>query len=580
MLIISVNPFFFADWCRDLENQAIDSTKVGLTVGILILTFRFLKLLRHLSARAIIGMALMVILPGALEASGSNASEVSRSVAQALPAKTRVDDIFSILGRKGAPQREGTADCAFAFESSGSTWSAGLDEKKVFLAALKAGGVRLGIGKGGQIYSLRGPFGESVPPQRSNAPWIDEVWHLVVTNNDLVTPVHEFQNSDPQRNWAAGMPIQYFIHQAGIYLKGLTGTQETGASAEPFYSPLLRCKWDEKTRTLYLANWAQQARSPNVWKSGVLVQTSYRDLGDGAIEITQSLSNFGDQTLTYLNAPWGGVRLSSLPQTVLSEPGGAWKKVKGKWGWEGIPSVPFKATGGWIAWTVDAENPESPSLALVFGREVEGVPPWKMGANIIRYGTAGNTESRNYEVVETSCNVCIASGESLLVRWYLVAGAFAQARERAAEFVSHAGMWKPIPDADLIQPVWISDGVPSAVGKGEPALYLYAQPVSGAVPVFAMEDTRSGKVFATLDPYELTPTAPYPNPLPSSHPQHALYQNRVVHYQYDSPGNLKELLGYARLMKSPDSGETLFQLPRIEADAVSIWVPRPFQKSQ
>jgi hypothetical protein len=64
------------------------------------------------------------------------------------------------------------------------------------------------------------------------------------------------------------MAIQYFIHQDGIYLKGLTGTQETGASAEPFYSPLLRCKWDEKTRTLYLANWAQQARSPNAWKSG------------------------------------------------------------------------------------------------------------------------------------------------------------------------------------------------------------------------------------------------------------------------------------------------------------------------
>ena len=34
------------------------------------------------------------------------------------------------------------------------------------------------------------------------------------------------------------MAIQYFIHQDGIYLKGLTGTQETGASAEPFYSPL------------------------------------------------------------------------------------------------------------------------------------------------------------------------------------------------------------------------------------------------------------------------------------------------------------------------------------------------------
>ena len=51
------------------------------------------------------GMALLVILSGDLEASGSNASEVSRSLAEALPAKTRVDDIFSIGDR--AAERDG-----------------------------------------------------------------------------------------------------------------------------------------------------------------------------------------------------------------------------------------------------------------------------------------------------------------------------------------------------------------------------------------------------------------------------------------------------------------------------------------
>lgn len=512
-------------------------------------------------------MALVFIVPAAMDASEPNLAE------EVLPVDAKVNDIFSILGRPGAPQREGTAACLFEFESSGSTWTAGLDEKKVFLAALKAGEIRLGIGKGGQIYSLRGPFGESVPPQRANAPWIDEVWHLVVTNNDLVTPIHKFQNSDPQKNWAVGMPIQYFIHQAGIYLKGLTGTEATGAPEEPFYSPLLRCKWDEKTRTLYLANWAQQARSPNVWKSGVLVQTSYRDLGDGAIEVTQSLSNFGEEDLTYLNAPWGGVRHSSLPQTILSEPGGAWKKVKGIWGWEGIPSVPFKDTGGWIAWTVDAENSQSPSLALVFGREAEGMPSWKKAPNIILYGTAGSVESRNYEAVETSCNMHIARGETLLLRWYLLAGTFAKTRERAAELETQAGMWKPTLDASLVQPVWISAGVPSAQGSGKPDLYLYAQPVPGTVPVFAMEDTRTGKVFATLDPYELGPTAPCPNPLPAAHPQHALYQNRVVHLQYNSPGKLKELLGYARREASPAANSINILLPGANNSNLHLWSP-------
>jgi hypothetical protein len=40
-------------------------------------------------------------------------------------------------------------------------------------------------------------------------------------------------------------------------------------------------------------------------------------------------------------------------------------------------------------------------------------------------------ESRNYEVVETSCNVHIARGETMLLRWYLLAGTFAKTRERA-----------------------------------------------------------------------------------------------------------------------------------------------------
>ncbi len=134
-------------------------------------------------------------------------------------------------------------------------------------------------------------------------------------------------------------------------------------------------------------------------------------------------------------------------------------------------------------------------------------------------------------------------------------------------------MWKPALDTSLVQPVWISAGVPSAQGSGKPDLYLYAQPVPGTVPVFAMEDTRTGKVFATLDPYELGPTAPCSNPLPSAHPQHALYQNRVVHLQYNSPGKLKELLGYARREASPAANSINILLPGANNSNLSLWSP-------
>ena len=66
-----------------------------------------------------------------------------------------------------------------------------MDESKVFHAVFQTEHLRLGIGKGGQIYSMRGPFGEGVPPQRLKAPWIDEVWHLVVTNEEIVTPIQQ-----------------------------------------------------------------------------------------------------------------------------------------------------------------------------------------------------------------------------------------------------------------------------------------------------------------------------------------------------------------------------------------------------
>jgi hypothetical protein len=486
------------------------------------------------------------------------------------PARTA--DIFSIFEKPAAPQREGTMDCSFDYEPSGSTWNPGLREEAVFLASLQAGDMRLGIGKGGQIYSLRGPFGESVPPQRAAAPWIDEVWHVVATSEPLVAPVHEFQNAGDPKKWASAMPIQFFIHQAGIYLKGLTGTEETGAPVEPFYSPLLRSRWDKASRTLHLANWAQQARSPNVWKSGLLVQTAYRDLGDGAIEVSQVLSNFGDQELTYLNAPWGGVRRSALPHTILSEPGGGWKKVEGRWGWSGIPSAPFDETGGWIGWTVDSAQDSSPALAMVFGREQGPIPAWRRARSKILYGTAGEKDGRDYEAVETSCSVDIKPGDSLLVRWYLVAGSFEKVRARAAELAPFATIEKPEFEPGAAQPLWIRDGAPTATGEGEPALHLHAQPVPGTLPVFSMRDAATGKTFATLDLYNGTRRSPLTNPLPETHPEHSRYTDRVVYHTYESGGPI-ELLGFAHPAPPSQGTSREITLTNSEGGELKLWGP-------
>ena len=516
-----------------------------------------------------------ILLLGLVVAMGglSHAKEQETSVKPENPHLPPTEaNLFSLLEKQAAPAREGSMVCDFTYEASGSRWNPEVREEKVFLATLRAGDLRLGIGKGGQIYSLRGPFGESIPPQRAAAPWVDEVWHVVATNEQLIAPIHEFQNTGGPEKSGAAMPIHFFIHQAGTYLQGLTGTKETGAPQEPFYSPLLRSRWDPQSRTLYLANWAQQARGPNAWKSGLIVQTAYRDLGDGAIEVSQILSNFGDQILTYVNAPWGGVRRSALPQTILSQPDGGWKKVEGRWGWSDIPNAPYDETGGWIGWTVDPNEESSPSLALVFGREQDSLPAWQRDRSKIVYGTAGE-EDRDYEAVEASCSVDLKPGESLLVRWYLISGPLEKIPARAAELAPFAGMERPEFDPEAAQPVWMRDGVPSTSGMGAPSFHLYAQPVPGTVPVFAAQESDTGKTFATLDLYKDIRRSPLTNPLPETHPEHSRYTDRMVYHTHESGDRHLELLGFAHTAPPSQGAGPEITLPAAKENELKVWGP-------
>jgi hypothetical protein len=445
-------------------------------------------------------------------------------------------DLFPESGVKAAPGKTG---CTFEYQASGSAWTAGCDEEAVFLASIEGDGWTLGIGKGGQIYSLRGPFGESVPPQRVESPWNDEVWQFVATNEELIGPLQEYQNANPHMRTAT-LPLMYFIHQAGIYTKG--AGFDGGQVAAPFYSPCLRKEWEPETRTLKMVNWIQQARTPCVWKSGLLVYSAYRDCGDGIIEVNQVVHNFGTETLSFLNAPWGGVRKSSLPHTLLSKPDGTWEEVDGRFGWTDIPTRPLTDTGGWIAYAQEPESKKSPSLALVFGIGPRAAA--RRGDELIRWGTAGEP-GRDYEVTERISKVPLGPGRSLSVRWYMVAGDFSNVWKAANELSVKAGV-RPIRfDESAKQPVWIQDGKVTTGGQGAPWVELRAFPAGGTVPVFLLEDRRTGRQLITTDIYALAETEPYPNPLPEDYPQRDLYDNRVIYNQYAPHIGYKNLLGFA-----------------------------------
>jgi hypothetical protein len=478
--------------------------------------------------------------------------------------------VLDTIPTSGAEQAPGTIAFSTAFVPSGSTWARGLRERDVFLASMDSGSWRLGIGKGGHIYSLRGPFGESVPPQRPEAPWTDEAWQMVSTSNELVGPIQQYQRDNPDKR-SATLPLMFFLHQSGIYTKGEDTSGDSGTVEEPYYSPILRKEWNEETRAFSVVSWAQHSRAPNVWRSGGLIFATYRDLGEGTIEVTQVLHNFGDEPLTHLNGPWGGVRYSSLPHTILSNADGSWQEVQGSFA-DGLRRD-VRDTAGWKVWVQNMTNEAGPALSLVFGTEPGPLPDWKTNRSFLRYGEAGALDTRDYEVSTHISRIVLNPGESVAARWYLVIGPFQQVRSKGAALAHRAGVFRPKIDRRVLQPIWLSSGVPVTSGAGTPPLAFFAHPVPGTVPVFLMEDTRTGERFVTTDPYALTGTVPFANPLPSDHSEFWRYQNRVLYLQHESPGVLRDLLGFAYASPPPAGSASEVSLPGADGGAVSFWVP-------
>ena len=107
-------------------------------------------------------------------------------------------------------------------------------EEDVFLAQMTHNDTKnpnntftIRIGRGGNIYSYIGAFGEVIPPQyHTDAPFVDEVWQMVAV--DLS------QNKDSANQW--------YIHQAGTYQR------YPELRDEPFYSPTTAKYCDEELR--------------------------------------------------------------------------------------------------------------------------------------------------------------------------------------------------------------------------------------------------------------------------------------------------------------------------------------------
>ena len=234
------------------------------------------------------------------------------------------------LAEASSDNKNAFTSLKYTYASSTSTWSSQSQsfESKLFQAEMKhddndpTHSWELRIGQGGNIYSFQGAFGEAIPPQfHHNAPFVDEVWQMVAVNQ-----IYNHDKDTPP----------YFIHQAGTYMRDDKYTKG------PFYSPNIAkyCEQNQEKGILQcsFASWGQHAHIPTPFHSSILYFNRYQDCGNGVIEVTSAIQNLPSsdidhnlerlnkqESIGYMNIPWGGVRTSNLQNILLSDRNGKLK---------------------------------------------------------------------------------------------------------------------------------------------------------------------------------------------------------------------------------------------------------------
>lgn len=451
------------------------------------------------------------------------------------------DTIMALFPESGAPtfyekESELVLETAYRHWERTSEWHPDLDEADVYHARLQHKSLEerwweMGIGKGGQIYSVYSTFGEAMAPSSPGSQWNDEVWQFTTIYGRLLGLDLPDSLDDGSRMKFANA----FVHQSGIY------TKEKGA--KPFYSPMFATHHDPERRAYSVVSWGQ-IPSPSINRSGVMIYNQYRDLGAGVIEVTYIIYNFENEPMSNLS-PWGGVRTSTFPEHVVSNPDGTYRLFI-PWSYPG--QIYFEDTAGWAAATQNADDPKSHSMGVVFGRELDkegkhrGKPRYDCGNS--RHG------KRDYTVQATVIEIDDEPYTPHLLRMYFVLGPLDRVAEKCTILADYAH-YTPLDFTEAnvpLVPLYLKpigqDKVLSREGSGDPVCQLYAWPVKGSRPLFVIKNNVTGRHFMTTDPYAQCEREPFHNPLEPDHVSHAKYKGRFVYHAYRQKTEWVELLGY------------------------------------
>lgn len=516
----------------------------------------------------------------------------STTASAAESTKQTLLDVFPPSVATVSKDTQGRTSISLDYTPSTSLWAEGLDEKQVFHAQIQHeqdenNSFTLRIGKGGQIYSLRGPFGESVPPSctgkgPSRSPWNDEVWQFVtVCSRYNGTKALKRSGTVPESALEALTALPYrntfFIHNSGAYIPD-------SQSIKNLYCPMLAASSTEDQRAYRSLTWGLVPQVRTIHRSPILYYNQVRDIGNGIIELTWVVHNFStrdDIVFDFLNAPWGGTRHTSLPHHAISLPDNTLKPRSSFFTPEKpAGTVSLRKTGGWKIASVSEDN-DSSSLALVFGRDKHleeeqskakrGEPYCQRGGGILRdflahypqlynsiwkdWETRPENSFRNYDVIEMIPNMTLRPGESIWYRCFLVVNQHDKANSIAQSLVDDIdyGLVEfSLSDTPRV-PVYLVDNkvLENPPAGTKPVTLLFARPVPGSHPVFLIEDTETGQEIISTDLYRFVPSEPLSVSIPKEHPN-SDYYNNLTGYSLDrNHCHWKRLLGFGMLAQ-PD----------------------------
>ena len=325
-------------------------------------------------------------------------------------------DVFPPAAVEMPAAGRGETTISLDYTPSGSVWAEGLDERQVFQAELahrqeNDDSFRLRVGKGGQIYSLRGAFGESVPPSwrdpsQERSPWNDEVWQFVAVCTKY-NGVNSLLKAGPVpgdvRDRFEKTPFQslFFVHNSRAYIPGQPAVQS-------LYCPLLAFEANAERRTIRTPNWELVPQLRTVHRAPLLYYFQIRDVSDGIVELTWLVHNFSardDIVFDRLNAPWGGTRHTSLPVHAIAAPEGDPRPREGFFPPEHPDrAIDVRKTGGWtlasatkvFAWLGMPANVSGkvPGVVLVHGGGGSASKDWVERTRLRRYRYLGRGADR------------------------------------------------------------------------------------------------------------------------------------------------------------------------------------------